>query len=299
MVGGQVRAGLEVDANLVFLAPTYTFETPVLGGRPSITLIGAFGNMDVSVDATRTGPRGSVLDQNPSDSLFGGSDLYYQGALRWNDGNHNYMTYVMGGIPIGSYETGRLANIGIGHWSIDGGGGYTYFNPKNGRELSAVAGFTHHLENPDTDYQNGVDVHLDWGASRFLSEHWHVGARLTAGQGDSGDGATLGDFKSRVVGIGLLLRALEPKMVRQRQGLLRVRGQQPARRLERVAHAPRPAEAGEEVTGVPGLAPSWGTRERGDARSPRRTSVHGGAWSVAPQWQGFMGLDRRYLIDHQ
>ena len=42
-------------------------------------------------------------------------------------------------------------------------------------ELSAGAGFTHHLQNPDTDDQNGVDVHLDRGASRFLSEHWHVG----------------------------------------------------------------------------------------------------------------------------
>ena len=45
VVGGQVTAGLEARADLVFLAPTYTFETPVLGGRPSITLIGAFGNM--------------------------------------------------------------------------------------------------------------------------------------------------------------------------------------------------------------------------------------------------------------
>ncbi len=115
------------------------------------------------------------------------------------------MTYVMGGIPVGYYETGRLANIGIGHFSIDGGGGYTYFNPKNGRELSAVAGFTYNFENPDTDYQNGVDFHVDWGASQFLSEHWHVGLVGYLYQqvtGDSGDGATLGDFKSRVVGIG-------------------------------------------------------------------------------------------------
>ena len=131
--------------------------------------------MDVSADATLTGPRGNVLNLNPSDSLFGGSDLYPMAALRWNAGNHNYMTYVMGGVPVGSYEPGRLANIGTGHWSVDGGGGYTYFNPKSGREFSAVVGFTYNFENPDTDYQNGMDSHLDWGASQFLSEHWHVG----------------------------------------------------------------------------------------------------------------------------
>jgi len=35
------------------------------------------------------------------------------------------MTYVMGNIPVGAYEAGRLANLGIGHGSIDSGGGYT------------------------------------------------------------------------------------------------------------------------------------------------------------------------------
>jgi hypothetical protein len=205
VVGGQVRAGVEADADLVFFGPSYTFETPVLGGTPSIGLLAAVGNMDASADATLTGPRGNVLSLNPSDSLFSGSDLYYLGSLRWNAGVHNFMTYVMGNVPVGDYEDGRLANTGTGHWAIDSGGGYTYFDPKNGRELSAVVGFTYNFENPDTDYQNGVDFHLDWAASQFLSAQWHVGVvgyvyqQVTE---DSGSGATLGDFKSRVVGIG-------------------------------------------------------------------------------------------------
>ena len=70
----------------------------------------------------------------------------------------------------------RLANIGIGHGAIDGGGGYTYFNPETGPEASAVLGFTYNFENPDTDYQNGVDMHIDWGASQFLNEQFFVGA---------------------------------------------------------------------------------------------------------------------------
>jgi hypothetical protein len=204
-IGGQITAGVDGRADLLFLAPTYTLETPVLAGRASLSLAGAFGNMDVSADATLTGPRGNVLRANPSDSLFSGSDLYPMASLRWNDGNHNYMTYGMADIPVGDYEPGRLANIGINHWAVDGGGGYTYFNPKNGRELSAVVGLTYNFENPDTHYQNGIDFHLDWGASQFLSEHWHVGLvgyvyqQVTS---DSGSGATLGDFKSRVAGIG-------------------------------------------------------------------------------------------------
>jgi hypothetical protein len=115
------------------------------------------------------------------------------------------MAYTMLGVPVGSYDVGRLANIGTNHWSADAGGGYTYLNNETGREFSVTAGFTYNFENPDTDYRNGNSLHLDWGASQFLSERWHVGLvgyfyrQVT---GDSGSGARLGDFESRVGGIG-------------------------------------------------------------------------------------------------
>ena len=38
-----------------------------------------------------------------------------------------------------------------------------------------VAGLTYNFENKDTDYQNGIDWNLDWGASQFLSKQLHVG----------------------------------------------------------------------------------------------------------------------------
>jgi hypothetical protein len=49
------------------------------------------------------------------------------------------MVYATGDIPVGDYDASRLSNIGIGHGAVDGGGGYTYFNPQTGQELSAVA----------------------------------------------------------------------------------------------------------------------------------------------------------------
>ena len=75
----------------------------------------------------------------------------------------------------------------------------------NGREFSIVGGVTYNFENPDTNYQNGIDSHIDWAASQFLSEQLHVGFvgyffyQLT---GDGGSGATLGDFKSHVSAVG-------------------------------------------------------------------------------------------------
>jgi hypothetical protein len=45
-----------------------------------------------------------------SDSVTGFGDLIPQFALRWNAGVNNYMTYVMGDIPVGAYQSTRLAN---------------------------------------------------------------------------------------------------------------------------------------------------------------------------------------------
>lgn len=202
---GSVRLGLDQDVDLLLAVPTYVFTKPVWGGQASVSVAGAYGRAKANVDATLTGPGGGVVSGSASDSLTSGADLFPAGSLRWNHGNHNSMAYVMAGVPVGSYDAGRLVNIGTNHWSVDAGGGYTYFNMDNGREFSATAGLTYSFENPDTDYQNGVSAHLDWGASQFLSEQWHVGLvgyfyyQLT---GDSGAGAVLGDFKSRVFGVG-------------------------------------------------------------------------------------------------
>ncbi len=115
------------------------------------------------------------------------------------------MAYVTGDIPVGNYDPNRLSNIGIGHGAIDAGYGYTYFDTKTGHEFSAVLGFTYNFKNPDTDYKNGIDAHLDYGISQFLPQNLQVGVvgylyqQLTP---DSGSGDHVGSFKSSVAGIG-------------------------------------------------------------------------------------------------
>ena len=89
----------------------------------------------------------------------------------------------------GLYDSSRLANLGIGHGAADAGVGYTYFDPKTGHEFSVVTGLTYNLVNPSTGYQNGIDWHVDWGASQFLTKTLQVGAvgyfynQLTADKG--------------------------------------------------------------------------------------------------------------------
>ena len=85
------------------------------------------------------------LSANISNSTTGFGDLYPQFAFRWNSGVNNYMTYVTGDVPVGDYSSTSLSNIGIGHGAVDAGGGYTYFDPQTGHELSGVLGFTYNL----------------------------------------------------------------------------------------------------------------------------------------------------------
>jgi hypothetical protein len=123
------------------------------------------------------------------------------------------MVYSMGDIPVGTYNSANLANLGIGHGAIDAGFGYTYFDEKTGHEFSAVTGFTYNFVNPSTDYRNGIDWHLDWGASQFLTKTLMVGVvgyvynQLTPGSGCIPE---LCPFESRTVGVGPQLGFIIP-----------------------------------------------------------------------------------------
>jgi hypothetical protein len=203
--GGTLAAGIDARADLVFIAPAYTFAPPLLGGQAQLMLTGAFGHMDVGANVLVTGPGGGELGLRRDDSTSGGADLYPMATLRWSAGKHSTMTYLMAGVPVGDYEPGRLANLGLNHWSADAGAGYTYLDEEKGREFSATAGVTYNWQNPDTHYRSGIDSHLDWAASQFLSDKVHVGVagylyyQLSA---DSGSGARLGAYESRIFGAG-------------------------------------------------------------------------------------------------
>lgn len=226
---GNLRAVLDADAHIGFLFPNYTFATPVLGGQLTLGALGAYGHNKASVDATLTGalgPIGFTVSGGASDSVTGFGDVAPFGMLRWNQGVHNYMIYVGGDVPVGNYEARRLANLGIGHGALDGGFGYTYFDPKTGSEFSAVLGVTYNFENHHTDYQNGIDMHLDWGASKFLTKQLQVGVvgyayqQLTC---DSGSGNRVGCFESRVFGVGPQVGYVFP-LDKDYQGYLNLKG---------------------------------------------------------------------------
>ena len=146
--GGRVDVGIAGRADLVAFGPTYIFATPVLGAQASVSLLGIAGRSEASAALSLTGPLGNTIALNRTQDLTSYGDVIPQVALKWNQGVHNFMVYGTGDIPVGDYDPNRLANLGIGHGAIDFGGGYTYFNPQTGNELSAVAGLTHNFKKP-------------------------------------------------------------------------------------------------------------------------------------------------------
>jgi hypothetical protein len=207
-VNVNLNLSLSGQADLIFLAPSYTFAQPVLGGQLAVSLASVYVRNAASIAGTLTATAGPIVSTRTgmlSDALVSAGDLYPTATLRWNNGVNNYMAYVTGDAPVGDYNPSRLANLGIGHGAIDAGGGYTYFNPATGDEFSGVAGFTYNFKNQDTQYQNGIDFHFDWGASHFLSKQLFVGLVGYAYQqvtDDFGQNPVLGGFQSRVLGIG-------------------------------------------------------------------------------------------------
>ncbi len=207
-INASVNANVRANVDLQMFIPSYVFATPFLGGQASASLLGLYGRNDSSLNATLTGTVGPIPFTRTlglQQTTWGVGDLIPLFAVRWNAGVNNFMTYITGDVPVGLYHSQNLANIGLGHGALDGGAGYTYFDPRTGHEFSAVLGFTGNFENTSTNYTSGVDMHLDWGASQFLTKQWQVGLvgyvydQVTP---DRGCAPIICPFESRVAGIG-------------------------------------------------------------------------------------------------
>jgi hypothetical protein len=200
--GENLTVGMRAKQPLLLLQLGYSSEKKILGAQPYIGVGWGPGAESTSAFAS-VNPGGYGL--NRSNSVTGGSDIFPLASLSWNKGNNNYMTYITGNIPTGTYSPSSLATVGLGHAAVDVGGGYTYLNGKTGLEFSGVLGATYNFMNKQTNYKSGIDSHLDWSLSQFFSSSWQAGIagyvyyQLT---GDSGSGDNVGAFKSQVAGVG-------------------------------------------------------------------------------------------------
>lgn len=205
-IAGQTTLG--ADASMWGVGLTALWRPPLnLGERWSYAMSATIPYlfMDVSVEATAT--PGSLAGSSNTNAL--GDIVLMPLMLNYSVNPDFNMNFRVGAYaPTGSYEVGRLANTGKNFWSIEPTLGLMYFGQKNGIEASAFVGSDFNTENKDTNYRSGTQFHVDG----TLAQHFPwLGGLAGVGlspyyyqqvAGDSGSGATLGDFKGQTVGVG-------------------------------------------------------------------------------------------------
>jgi len=208
--GGLITAGLDATAYSDTVIALYTTPLKLLGGYYAVGAAIPF--VWVEAKGEVTGPLGNTFTKRDKASGIGDITLY-PFMLGWTGLKGDLKSDVRLGIyaPTGNYDKGELANLGKNYWTFEPAVSLSYISSKIGLELSAFAGMDFNTENHKTDYQTGTQFHLDFTAAEHLPLFGGVigvGVNFFYYQqisGDSGSGATLGDFKGRTIGIGPVL----------------------------------------------------------------------------------------------
>jgi hypothetical protein len=208
-----VTSDLDVTANTFAVALVHSFETKVLGGANYTMAVALpFTSLDISGNVQL--PNGGQVARGNSVSGFG--DLTVLPVmLAWKRESWTYMATLPIYIPTGNYELGRLGNTGLNYWTVDPTVGFMY-STKKGLNSILLMGYAMNGENEDTNYKSGSMLHIEGtieqiipvgkGLMTFGLEAFYYD-QLT---GDSGSGATLGDFKGMTTGVGPLIGYIKP-----------------------------------------------------------------------------------------
>ena len=209
-----VTTNLNATANTLAIAGGRTFEQTVLGGA-HYTFAVALPYTWLDISGNVQLPGGGSVARHSEVSGFG--DLAVLPVmLAWKMGDWQIDAMLPIFAPTGSYENGRLGNPGLNYWTFDPVIGAVYANKASGFNAMAHVGYAMNTENPDTDYQSGSLLHFEGVIQQIIplgSGFLSLGAEgfyFEQVTGDSGDGATLGDFKGRTAGLGPVLGYIQP-----------------------------------------------------------------------------------------
>jgi len=200
---GRATFGLTAFALYEYLAGSYAFAQPILGGRLQVGAAApviATASMNVTLDTRLFGQ----LSGGDTDTGFGDM-LLTPFAFYWSFGELNVKHSQWVVAPTGRYKVNSLLNVGRNYWAFDTQLGVTWFHKATGTELTVLPGIMLNTSNPATDYRSGNEFHLDFMANQFLAPTFALGVQgywYKQIDGDSGNGAVLGPFVGESFGLG-------------------------------------------------------------------------------------------------
>jgi hypothetical protein len=126
----------------------------------------------------------------------------------WTNGDFSAGAMFNVWAPSGSYNTGQLANPGLGYWTFELMPAFSWLSSKIGTELTILPGLDFNTVNHATDYKSGDIFHVDATLAQHLPLFGgFVGAGATVSYlkqftGDSRSGARLGSFETESLAVG-------------------------------------------------------------------------------------------------
>lgn len=205
LVGGNLVAGLKAKIVADFATALWVPTTNLAGGTLGLGAILPVGDPKVNVSAVITGPRGNSFNLSREDSQTVMGDPLLTAMWGWKSGDLHIQASTVLNIPIGQYRHDKLANLAFHRWAGDASLAGTWRNETSGWDVSGKAGFTFNGENHYTDYNTGTEFHLEASVEKIFSPAFSLGVQayyFNQVTGDSGSGATLGDFEGEVTGLG-------------------------------------------------------------------------------------------------
>jgi hypothetical protein len=212
--GGLATAGLDDTASSDTILALYTTPLKLLGGYYTVGAAIPYIWLKVKGNIHATGPDGQAITRVSNDTANGiGDILLYPFMLGWTGLNGDLKYDVRMGVyaPTGSYEKGKLANVGKNYWTFEPLVSFSYMSSKIGLEASAYAGIDFNTKNTATEYQSGTQFHVDFTIAEHLPLFGGIigiganGFYYQQVSGDSGSGAILGSFKGQMLGVGPVL----------------------------------------------------------------------------------------------
>ena len=210
------RVGVSVDQDYTATLAAFNIVTPwkILGGTFAMAVVPTVIAMDVDVGLELpafTGPRGRTFGpfniERGDTNLAIGDTAFSPFLLGWNAGNFHWNVGVFGFAPTGDYSTKQLANTSLNHWAVMSRLAATYFDPQTGWQATGAAIYSVNWENPDTDYETGDILNLEGSITKNFGPLGLgvVSYAMIQTTGDSGAGARLGAFESKVYAVGPIL----------------------------------------------------------------------------------------------
>lgn len=205
-LAGLVVTDVDVNVQMSSLNLIWNPGIELKGGwQYAMAIALPYSSVDVSARGLNDaeGHRQRDKDSGLGDIMVSPLMLAYSISKYWQSELH-FNIYA----PTGNFEAGKLANVGKNYWSFSPVAWLQYIEPVTGQEFTLSAGIDWNSKNDDTDYQSGTQIHIDstiiqyvpllWGFTGLgLSGYWYQ--QISA---DSGNGAVLGGFKAKAVGLG-------------------------------------------------------------------------------------------------